>query len=199
MLKESTSFIYSEFKPIVTSIKQGSGEYTQIGEGAESEVWKAELSTGEFAIKIAKANVLNVRGKVKDRGLMTKGRINSGVKALGIRGLEQFVAGSTEDYAAIFQFVSGVRLTNFTVADIDQVTDDQREGLLEMIARTTEAGLVFDGANPSGANAFYDSSSGFTLIDYQEAWRPVSYSENWSYAMRSLGPVALRAFARKAS
>lgn len=183
---------YGQFKAVADNL----GDNQFIGEGAESKVWRTCIAGEDYVIKIAKENVVNVRGKVKDRALMTQSRIESGQKALGILGLEQFVAGSIEDKVVVFRFVDGIRLTNFRERDVDSVTNQQRQNLKQTILNATDAGLVFDSRNQSGANAFYSIQDGFTLIDYEQAWRPVTYRENWAYAMRSLGPVALQAFAR---
>lgn len=196
MFKDTMPVEYSKFQPIIRRITSGNTDLRPIGEGAESKVWRAQIESNYYAIKIAKEGAVNGRGRLMDRGLMTEGRIQSGVAALGVTGLEQFVAGSTEDCAAIFQFVDGVRLTDFKSDSLDLVTANQKDRLAETIAAATEIGLAFDYANPSGANAFYNPSIGFTLIDYKQTVRQISYEENWANAMRSLGPVALRAFTR---
>jgi hypothetical protein len=186
---------YEAFRPIVTAIERGIGTYALAGEGAESKVWRAQVDDKKYAIKIAKQGVLNARGRLKDRRLITERKIRSGLKGVGIDGLEQFVAGSSEDFATVYAFVEGIRLTDFREENIAMVTSGQKERLYETIAGATTAGLTFDACNPSGANAFYTPGTGFTLIDYEEAWHPTPYDENWAAVMRSLGPVALRAFA----
>lgn len=197
MFKDTMSIEYNQFQPIIENIKLGDTDLRPIGEGAESKVRRAQIGSENYAIKIIKDGVLNGRGKLRDRYLMTENKIKSGVMALGIAGLEQFIAGAAEDYAIVFKFVEGVRLTDLILESLDLVTTDQKQRLVETIAATTQAGLVFDGANPSRANAFYSPAIGFTLIDYKEAWSPVSFEEYWANAMRSLGPVALQSFARR--
>jgi hypothetical protein len=194
MSEKDLSLQYEQFKPIVEDIENNA---VFVGAGVESRVYRANLISGSYAIKIAQKNALNARGRLKNRGLMTESRVNSGIKGLGIYGLEQFVAGSTKDYAAIYKFVDGIRLTSVTDNYVEVVTAEQKERLNQTIIEATEAGLAFDGANPSGANAFYSPTRGFTLIDYSEAYWPITYRENWSAALRSLGPIALQAFANK--
>lgn len=185
---------YDEFQPIVADIKAGAGRFVLAGEGVESRVWRVSLATGEYAVKIAKEGALSSRGRPRDPCLMTKQKIMSGLDALGIRGLEQLETGSIEDTAVIYRYVEGINLTQLTENDALKITEDQVAGFLDTVAKATEAGLIFDGNNPSGANAFYDPKEGFTLIDYQQAWWPVSYEENRSFAIQSLGSVALNLF-----
>jgi len=192
MLNEDLSSQYEPFKLIVENIENNAAF---IGAGIESRVYRTDLASGSYAIKIAQKNARNARDRIKDRGLMTKSKINSGMKAIGINGLEQFVTGSIEDCAAIYQFVDGIRLNDIDVINTEVITAEQKEKLYQTIAEATEVGLAFDNANPSGANAFYNPINGFTLIDYSEAYWPVTYQENWSAAIRSLGPIALQAFA----
>jgi hypothetical protein len=194
MLEEKLPLPYDQFKAAVVDINTRVDASELVGQGAESTVWRVRLALGDYAVKIAKENSLNARGRARDRGLMTKARIEGGVMALGVSGLEQIESGSIDDYVAIFQFVDGVRLTDFTADAMDMITREQKERFMETVAKTTERGLVFDSANPSGANAFYSAERGFTLIDYTKAWWPVEYKENLSYALQSLGPVAVRAF-----
>jgi len=192
MFDKETSLQYEQFKPIVAEIENNA---QFIGAGAESDAYSIRLSFGGYVIKIAKKDALNGRGRIMDRGLMTKSKINSGLKGLGIAGLEQFVAGSIEDYAAIYQLVEGIQLDRITDSYVELITSEQKEQLNQTIVEATEVGLAFDGANPSGTNAFYNPEKGFTLIDYKEAYWPLTYRQNWSAALRSLGPVALEAFA----
>ena len=192
MLDKDLSLQYKEFKPFMVGI-ENTAQF--IGAGAESRVFKLQLPFGAYAVKIAKENVENGRGKIMDRNLVTKNKISSGLKGIGIDGLEQFVTGSIEDYTTIYRLAEGTQLNRTNESVIELITYEQKEKLNRTILEATEAGLAFDGANPSGANAFYSPEKGFTLIDYREAYRPLTYRQNWSAALRSLGPVALQAFA----
>ena len=192
MLDKDLSLQYKEFKPFMVGI-ENTAQF--IGAGAESRVFKLQLPFGAYAVKIAKENVENGRGKIMDRNLVTKNKISSGLKGIGIDGLEQFVTGSIEDYTTIYQLAEGTQLNRTKESVIELITYEQKEKLNRTILEATEAGLAFDGANPSGANAFYSPEKGFTLIDYREAYRPLTYRQNWAAALRSLGPVALQAFA----
>ncbi len=192
MFEKDTLLQYEQFMPVVRDI-ENTAQF--IGEGAESRVYKVQLPFGNYAIKITKENARNFRDRIMDRGLMTKKKIDSGLKGLGINGLEQFATGSIEDYAAIYQFADGIQLNRIENSYVDLVNSEQKRKLNQTIAEATEAGLAFDKANPSGANAFYCPDKGFTLIDYTEAYYPITYRQNWSAAIRSLGPTALQAFA----
>jgi len=194
MFEKDLSLEYEQFRPIVENIKNGLNNDSFIGEGSESRVWRTSLMSGEFVVKIFHKDLLSIRGRPADKILRTKNKMLSGMKSTGIDGLEQFVTGSPEDFATIYKFVDGIRLTDIRDEYVEMITEEQKENLNITIAKATEAGLVFDGANPSGANAFYSPEKGFTLIDLSEAYRPVSYSDNWSFAIRSLGPLALKAF-----
>lgn len=194
MYEEQYPINYDRFRPIVADINTIPDSFELLGEGVESRVWRISLPTGSYAIKIAQKIPLSIRGRPMNRSSMMEAKINSGLLALNIGGLEQFVSGSAEDCVAVFELAQGVRLTDYTEETITLVTDEQKDKLVETVASATEAGLVFDYANTSGANAFYDPKNGFTLIDYRQAWWPIKYEENWSYALRTLGPIAIRLF-----
>lgn len=185
---------YELFQPYIKDIEQNA---PLIGEGAESKVYSIEIANKNYAIKIAKSGVRNIRDRIKDRGLMTKASIESGLLGVDIKGIEQFVTGSTEDYAAVYQLVSGFRLTEATNEMPEQVTYEQKEAFYESVAKATDAGLAFDSRNPSGANSFYSPELGFTLIDYEKAYWRLTYKENLSAAINSLGPIACRLFSRR--
>lgn len=185
---------YELFKPYVKNINQNT---PIIGEGAESRVYGINIENNSYAVKIAKAGVKNIRDRVKDRGLMTRANIESGCLGLGINGIEQFVTGSTEEYVAIYRLARGTRLTEATSEIFEQVTNEQKEVFYESVANSTDAGLAFDSRNPSGANSFYSPESGFCLIDYEKAYWRLTYRENLSAAINSLGPVACKLFSKR--
>lgn len=187
---------YEEFQPLVAEIKAGTSDAKFIGEGTESRVWQLQLDDMDYAVKIAKSGRFSFRGRPISPQLVAKGKIESGLKALGISGLEQIESGSVDESVAIFKYVKGTRLTNLTAQDAERITKDQLLSLLTTVELATQAGIMFDGQNPSGANAFYDPDNGFTLIDYDPDWQSTTYQENWAYVVQSIGPLALRQFAR---
>lgn len=194
-MKNDLPVDYEVFQQTVADLLYDGSNFNFLGAGADSRVYRIDLPMGSFAVKIAKEGALNSRGRVMCRSMMTSSNINSGIRGLGVPGIEQIVSGSVDNYIAIYNIAKGNILSRVTDDYLDYVTAEQKEALYETVKIATDKGLAFDGYNPSGANAFYDMDEGFTLIDYRIPYWNMTFSENWSAAMRSLGPVALRAFA----
>jgi hypothetical protein len=192
MFNKETASQYELFEPYVKDIEN---KATFVSAGSESVVYALELFSEMYAIKIAQKNLKSIRGRLMDKRLYTENRMKAARKGMGIFGLEQFITGCTEDYALVFQYVKGINLNTANDNFVEYVSEDQKQRFNQTVADATKAGLEFDSTNTTGSNAFYDPAIGFTLIDYSEQYRPVSYRENWSAALRSLGPIALEAFA----
>lgn len=179
---------FEDFRESIEAIKDGAGEY--VGGGSESYVWRAILDDEAYAIKISQP--LSPRGKPRDTFRATQGAIDVGIRALGITGLEQIVAGNPEEGAAIYSFAPGVNLAKVSSRSEVPATEEQREQLYETIKKATEVDIEFDWMNTYGSNAFYCVDSGFTLIDYWKSFTPLDAELNRSNAIKSLGPVAMR-------
>jgi len=181
---------YVRFAEIVNTIKKGSGPALYVGSGSESQVWRIEEQERLYAVKIA--NSLSIRGRRRDTAKVVMNAIMIGERANGIAGLEQLCAASPETGATIYDFASGQSVTALDEAFArNNVTDEQIDTLIDTVAAATEAGLMIDGLNDSGANAFYDDEAGFTLIDFRAANENLTFKQNMKYALRSLGRVGL--------
>jgi hypothetical protein len=165
---------YSEFAPIVASIKAGDSSARFLGSGAESSVWHSTVNGTEYVIKLI--NTLSARGKPRDTLRATEGKINAGIRGLGIRGLEQLQAASLDDRATVHEYAQGIPVSSMTEADAEMISDKHIADLYETILSATEAGIEFDGWNSEGDNAFFSPDSGFTLIDYWATERKIRLS-----------------------
>lgn len=179
---------YSEFQPLVREIQAGGGTGEYIGGGAESSVWRVALEGLNYAVKFT--NPYSPRGRKRDVQRAVEGKVQTGLKGLGISGLEQLCTASPEDGVTIYRFIDGVVLSKATDNDISKITPQHFANLRKTVLLATQAGIEIDGWNDYGGNAIFSPSEGITLIDYW-ADTNITYAENLRYTVKSLGQAGL--------
>lgn len=190
MLEMYKPILYEGFRSIVEEIKNDPKTAEYVGGGSESRVWRANQSGIDYALKIM--NKLNWRDRPSNTALVARNKVELGLRALKIPGLEQLYTASPEDGVVVYDFARGINLSDMDENDFNRITNDSIKALINTVRSATEARIMFDGWNSSGGNAFYDDDIGFTLIDYREAGPELSVDANWKYAKKSLGKIGLR-------
>lgn len=177
---------YGTFEPVVAALKEQRPLANYLGEGAQWNVWYAEVGGEPFAVKLA--NKLSIRGRQRDTVSAVESVATLAQRAVGIVGLEQIRAASPQDGAAIFEYVDGTLAADMSNAN--SVSDEAVAELVETVKRATSAGIEMDGWNSDGGNAFYSEKAGFTLIDYLPLPNErVTWAMNLKYTLRSLGRI----------
>ncbi len=94
-------------------------------------------------------------------------RIKGLVRGLGITGLEQMVSYSLEDPEdpiVVTKANEGATLDDLSLSQIEGITEDQYDSLLDTLEAAADRGLAPDTAWPG--NFIYHPQHGFALIDY---------------------------------
>lgn len=181
---------YPQFDSVVTAIKAGDDNQAEfLGAGAESTVWRVTSNGIDYVVKVAQE--LSIRGRQRDTLRATQDKINTNMRGLGIKGLEQICAASLRDRVVVCEYVRGITTDTITASDMDLISDTHVDELLETITHASKAGILFDGWNNMGGNAIFNPEDGFTLIDYQSIDGDVSVRKNISFALKSLGAVGV--------
>lgn len=183
---------YPRFRPFIETIKTNPDPDDFLGAGSESEVWQLAIDEGDYVAKLPRK--LSMRDKPRNIPKVVQNMVEIASRGLGFTGLEQVAAASLEDGVVIYERAQGVCVGGMTAASVNAVTDEQVSSLLQNVRCATRAGVMFDGWNTSGSNAFYDVNTGFTLIDYWSG--VVDEQTNMRYVLRSFGAVGASLEAR---
>lgn len=185
---------YGRFESTVTAIRSGASSAQLLGKGAEATVWGANVDNEPYAIKFM--NEYSIRGRKRDTAGAARSKAEIAIRGSGIRGLEQIRAVSPEDGVAIYEYAKGKVVSELTSDDIENITDKQVVALCQTVELATEAGIMFDGWNREGDNAFYCPERGFTFIDYWALNSTIGAEKNMRFAMYSLGAAGIVLAAR---
>jgi hypothetical protein len=181
---------YSEFKQVVDEIRTGSVQVRYLGGGAESEVYEAILDDKKYAVKFANKYTRLDRPRNTERA--TQRKIDAGLRGLGVQGLEQIKAASTEEGVAIFELIEGTTVQSMDDTAIANVSSREFQMFCETINQAVELGIEFDPWNQDGSNVVYTPNVGFTAIDYFVNYAKTSPDDNRVNGLLALGSAAMK-------
>lgn len=181
---------FDKFKESVERIKSRETDAQFLGRGAESNVWK--VGEGESAYVVKLMNERSVRDRPRNTVSAAEGKVEAGLSGLGVVGLEQIIAASPTDGAVIYQYVEGTTAGNLSYEQVSKITQKQISSLCKTVEIASQRNIEIDGWNDSGGNIIYNPREGFTLIDYWQANRLITFELNRKFVLNSLGRTALR-------
>lgn len=190
MSGESLPKEYTEFESAVNDIKTGAVQVEYLGGGSESRVFKLVIESEAYAVKFAKK--WTSLDRPRNIVAATQRKIDAGIRGLGVDGLEQIEAASTENGVSIFDIAMGVTASTMTNEEVDGVTEAEVQRLINTINTAAELGIEFDPWNQDGSNALYLPGVGFTLIDYFVDYAKTTAEQSRDNGFKALGEVAVK-------
>lgn len=156
---------YETFEPLVDKLKKDLENSSAqkdhpafLGNGSNAKVYMVSKGAKKYAVRIP--NGVKVNPAAVDM------KVAGGILAKGVPHAEQVVAASYKDGVTICEVMPGKDMHHQTHEDVDAVTDDQLEGLVETATMLHEREVEID---PKPSNLFYDTKEGYGVIDFHSS------------------------------
>ena len=156
---------YDKFKPVIESLKgelddpaNRKNHARHLGNGSNADVFSVTVEGVDYAVRVPKGN------GVKPANVDS--HLGGAILGKGMSRMEQIVAASYEDGVTVAEMMPGHEVGHLTAEDVDSVTDEQLEKLIDTVLEANERGIEID---PKPSNIFYDREQGFGIVDYHSS------------------------------
>ncbi len=155
-----------QFKPTVKVLRKELQDMTApkehpafMGSGSNSSVFRITHNNNDYAVRIP--NGKRVKPSDIDRHLA------GAVLGRGIPHLEQIIAASYEDGITVAEIMPGKEMDKtMTIKDVQAISNEHLAVLVDTLIAVNARGIEID---PKPSNFFYDSESGFGIVDYKSS------------------------------
>lgn len=162
--KLETSFIeeniktYKEkFQPVIAELKakMAQGNFKELpeylGSGSNGSAFRIEVDGKTYVAKFSRS-ITQANFEIKPL-----------IRAKDIPHTSQLVSYSFEDGVVVMELLSGTDVTNFTLEEAPEYSDEHIIQLIDTVRELDDKGLVID---PKPSNFMYDPEDGFSVLDY---------------------------------
>jgi len=156
--KENVELYNHKFKPAIEALKskisssQDPKELPEyLGAGRNGSAYVIEVDDKKYAAKFSRSLI---QAHFETKPLL---------QARGIENAAQFVSYSFSDGVVIMELLQGTDVTNFTLENAPNYSDEHITKLIETVIELDNKGIVID---PKPSNFMYDEKNGFSVLDF---------------------------------